>query len=301
MPDITPWWLDQSLPPPAFGGDEPTTAPWGSPSQGGPLSYPYPSPTPYPTPNFINTVNAGPGLTFSPGNYPSAPAAYDPYSSLPYMSHFADNPVTDPSGAGFADPTLGFDDPFVDDTLPPPPNTVNAGPGLEFVPDPNAGALPPPPRPGAVPRPAWTQNPPGSGPLGPRDLNRIGFDPRGGYGDPGNYNPLGPGGPPGTFGIVNPSSPAGGGSFFGGHSNPSMWLPGSTYNLGASGGNLSNPFQIYRGIHSTPFRSWLQKNHPGMSPSMFWNQFTASQKATNESENSGAGLSGAGRPMTTAR
>lgn len=64
-------------------------------------------------------------------------------------------------------------------------------------------------------------------------------DPRSGMGSPGNYNPYGPGGSPGTLGIVSPASPAGGGSFFGGRYNPMLDLAGSTFNLGAAGGDIA--------------------------------------------------------------
>lgn len=74
------------------------------------------------------------------------------------------------------------------------------------------------------------------GGLGPQS----GGDPRGGGegGFPGPFGVPGGGGPnvnPQTGGIGGQ-----GGSFFGGRSNPAMWLPGSTFNLGASGGHLGS-------------------------------------------------------------
>lgn len=225
-PTPLPWWMDQSLPPPATMGEEPTTAPALAPGMGGPGSYP--APTPYPTPNYYNTVFAGRDLTFSPGDYP-----YTPYLDVPLVPPppIQDIPFENYAGTEAVSPEL-----FPGGIWPGDQGEIPQPEGIaDLVSPPNLETT----------RPAWTQNPPGVQ-LGWKDRLRMMGIPipsqfnLGGWGQPmGTFSP-GTTHPPGTFGIVNPSMPSGGGSYFG---NTVGWWPtaigfGGRY-FGGGGGPTS--------------------------------------------------------------
>jgi hypothetical protein len=232
------------------------------------------------TPSTAPDLNPGRG---GPGSYPETPPQWPPGGAINPGPNPTPppNPFTPPPPPGGGSTDLpGPNEPL----LPPPPGggTVNVG-DTENV----TGGGNPPGAPRATPAPPI---PRGAYDLVPPPFNWGGWGEPMGYFNPGTYHP------PGTGGIVNANMPAGGG-YFGGHAGPlAFQLPGATYNLGGAGGNLSNPFQVFRGIHSPGFESWLQQNHPNMNPSTFWHQFSPPA-----GENSGAGASGAGRPQTVSR
>lgn len=132
--------------------------------------------------------------------------------------------------AGGGDYTPGW----VEGGIPAPPGNVPPGEGLY----PTPVNVPPPPGfdvGSNVPWPDEGGRPGGRyGGRGPRgSLGR--FEPGGGYPEMPFGVAQGPNVTPNTGGIGGL-----GGSFFGGRSNPGMWLPGATYNLGAAGGNLGS-------------------------------------------------------------
>jgi hypothetical protein len=88
----------------------------------------------------------------------------------------------------------------------------------------------------------------------------------------------------------NPNLPVGG-SYFGGRGNLGMSLPGSFYNLGGSGGNLGNA-GAKLAFHSGRFAN------SGVSPEGYALIQNFLQGGGAHRGGSGAGLGGAGRPMT---
>lgn len=96
-------------------------------------------------------------------------------------------------------------------------------------------------------------------------------------------------------GFTGPSWSAGG-SIFGGRMNPNMNLAGSWNNLGASGGGLA-PGMANLYLHGQGMQNWAQGQ--GYNSVGDWLRQTGF--SLGGANPSGAGLSGAGRPMTSSR
>jgi hypothetical protein len=96
-------------------------------------------------------------------------------------------------------------------------------------------------------------------------------------------------------GFTGPSWSAGG-SIFGGRMNPNMNLAGSWNNLGASGGGLA-PGMANLYLHGQGMQNWAQGQ--GYNSVGDWLRQTGF--SLGGANPSGAGLSGAGRPLTSSR
>jgi hypothetical protein len=96
-------------------------------------------------------------------------------------------------------------------------------------------------------------------------------------------------------GFTGPSWSAGG-SIFGGRMNPNMNLAGSWNNIGASGGGLA-PGMANLYLHGQGMQNWAQGQ--GYNSVGDWLRQTGF--SLGGANPSGAGLSGAGRPMTSSR
>ena len=277
-PTPIPWWLDQSLPPVDMGSDlDNTTAPFSSA-------------TPYP--NMLNPVSVvNPTV---PTSYPPQPYNIPGNPFAPAPPQYPVSPSGMPGMYGPLDPATEQPLPGTEQPLPGPP-----GVGGPYV---NTNPL------GQTPSaPLVTQPPPPTGGL----LTNIGNwfkgllpGGAGGLHEPMGFFPPGTTPIPGAYGITNPSSPAGGGSFFGGPAGPNAFsLPGATYNLGAHGGMLAPGMaNIY--LHSTGMQDWAKKQgYANIGDFLTQTGFTLTGgwPGSAEGEASGAGLSGAGRPLTSSR
>lgn len=238
--------------PPADTSPGVTTAPWANPAAGGPGSYPAPTPTGTPqTPNQWGT-----NTTFAP-----MPAAYGPAPGGPSPGPLNDQmplPEAEPSP-----PPYVYNDPYGTGApgnvtipypggnvpyggIPAPSGDLNAPPdtGIPAPSYANPPGAEPPGQPGQ-PQQAQAPQPPGSGGMPNvlgnffRSLGALFPGDPGGFGEPMGFFGVQPQNPIGMFGVGGPNMPAGGGSYFGGHSSDPFGLPGSAFNLGASGGTIA--------------------------------------------------------------
>lgn len=196
--------------------------------------------------------SASPGFAGNPSGAGLAPGMmfpnYTPRMDIPLVPPpgLPDIPSTTASGG---DTGAGpFDFPgFVDQNLGSP---SDEGQPAQAQGPPVARGYPAPPTPGGagvpLPPPPIPNIPQERGP----DL--------GGWGQAAGFFGVRPQNPIGVFGVGGPTMPAGGGSYFGGRSNPAMWLPGSTFNIGAGGGGtLTSPYQNWIGTRSPAYLKWM--------------------------------------------
>lgn len=213
---------------PPVGPEEPTTAPYGPPSQGGPGSYPAGGPppnegmVPMPIPGMLQTPNQwDQSGNFSGGvNYP-VPIGMTPgypNDQFPLPAGGGQPPFNNPSAGTESVPTTIPQNQLWPNDVPPPQVPPPVGPPP--TPQAGGGAPPSPPQGGNLPGPPLINF--GGLPPGFIEANRFG-------GGAPSFTPAGSVGPQWYPG----------GSIFGAHYIPGLSVPGTmNWAPGAPGGNL---------------------------------------------------------------